>query len=235
MAEAMGWLYNQSSSYRGKVIRDLIKGQFLTGKQGTTKQILSGWKAFLTAAYQTQVASIAAGQQPLTVLQLLDHWRNRPGESPGNLNAQGYTKAGTVTNTQSGSTSSSNTSYDITKPLAAKNLLNSATSQELGQTATAGQVKDFTGRLNQAERKNPGTSQSSGSSSSVTTATGTGGTHTNSHDSSSSTSQSGFSGADRAQQAIDYARAQPEWASFQGATTFMDALINSLSAPTSVR
>ena len=233
--EAMGWLFNQSTSYRNKIIRDLQRAGFVAKGAAGTKAYAAGWSKFLGYALQSQLAQKRDGQPILTALQLLAKWQKDPLHSPYGADNFGNPVAGTVLNTQSSSHSSSDKQYDITKPLAAKNLINSATAQELGQTATAGQVKQFTGQLNRSEQKNPGHSSSSGGGTSVTTAVGDGTTHTTATDSSSGSSHTGYSGQDRAQQAIDFARAQPEWASYQGATTFMDAFVNSIAAPVSVR
>lgn len=118
-----------------------------------------------------------------------------------------------------GTRTSTSTQVDLTDPQTARALVNEVLASQLGREATPDEVAEFTRVLNAAERANP-----------VSTSTTT--QYEDGAAASQSSVTSGGLGAAGAQQLlVDQARATPNYAEYQAASTFMNLLMGAVQAP----
>lgn len=105
---------------------------------------------------------------------------------------------------------------NLTSPQDAKALINNVLAQHLGRRPTGEELSAFTATLNAAEKASP----------SVTVTN-----YDEDGNSASSTTSGGIGAAGAATIVEDEARALPEYAEFQAATTYFNALIAALDSP----
>ena len=111
------------------------------------------------------------------------------------------------------------TSIDLTSPTAAKALISDTLSKYLGRAANDGEVSAFTTTLNNAQRANPTVTKTDVSADQNTT---------------SSTTSGGLDSNAQAQMAKESAQANPNYAEYQAAGTYMNYLFSALQAPVKI-
>lgn len=136
------------------------------------------------------------------------------GSRYGTAREAAFTGARAVTSRQS--------NVDLTDPKTAKAIVNQALSQFLGRNATDEEVAAFTVSINASERANPTVSDT------TTTTSYRDGEQVS--QSSNSTTSGGLTGAARQQIVADEAMQKPEYGAYQAASTYWNALQQSLGA-----
>jgi len=111
------------------------------------------------------------------------------------------------------------TSIDLTSPEAAKALISDTLSKYLGRAANDGEVSAFTTTLNNAQRANPTVTKTDVSADQNTT---------------TSTTSGGLDSNAQAQIAKESAQANPNYAEYQAAGTYMNYLFSALQAPVKI-
>jgi hypothetical protein len=137
------------------------------------------------------------------------------GSRYGTAREAAFTGARTVTSRQQ--------NVDLTDPKTARAIANDALSQYLGRAATDEEITAFTASINAAERANPTVTDT------TTTANYVEGEQTS--QSSSSTTSGGVTAAARNQIVADAAMQKPEYGAYQAASTYWNALLQSIGAP----
>jgi len=114
----------------------------------------------------------------------------------------------------------------------ARAFLMSAAERELGRAATADEIALFRSALNEQEKANATVVKSTSTTTGTNTDTYADGIQTASNrDTNTSSSSTETGGMDRGQFALDSARSAQDWAEFQTATTYMQAMFAALESP----
>lgn len=145
----------------------------------------------------------------------------------------GLGKSGKYSKSFSRTTTSTDRAVDLSSAQEARAFLMAAAERELGRAPTADEIAAFRRALNEQERANPETTVTKSTSKGTTVSTYEDGQMVdqdtpNTVNTSSSTRTGGM---DRGQFAVDVARSQKDWAEYQAATTYMNAMFQALSSP----
>lgn len=147
--------------------------------------------------------------------------------------SMGGRRNGTYSKSYSRSETNTQRNVDLSSVQEARAFLMAAAEKELGRAPTSAELAAFRAALNSEERANPEQQVTRSTERGVTSTTYEDGVavdqQTPNRTVTSSSTTTG--GMDRAQYSIDYARSANDWAEYQVATTYVEAMMRALSSP----
>jgi hypothetical protein len=212
-AELFNWAQQGNPKF-GQIVNLMYEANLIPA-EWDVKQVQSAW-AWAVAESAQRYGAGTAKMTPEEILGLAA--RSAAGARGGKPRGSGSGSRGSGASSRSFTQTS--TSVDLSNAETAKAILNKALEDALGRAASDDEVKQFHASLNAKEQANPTKTVSQ-----VTQLASGGG-------SSTSTTSGGFDGTSKMQFAQDTAKSNTEYAEYQAATTYFDAMMGALASPT---
>jgi hypothetical protein len=223
--EAQGYLYqlaqsdpNQYAAYRNRMIAAGV-----IDKDASGFDMQQTWMRAIGASADAYAAGVN-----LTPWDAIDLLGGKPGEEDGPF-------TGTRTTKINSTSTDTRRQIKLSSAQEARAFLMAAAEKELGRAATADEIAQFRAGLNAEERANATTVKTTSREKGTATSTIVDGIETASdRNTTSSSSSTETGGMDRGQYSLDAARSANDWAEYQTATTYMQAMFAALDSTVNV-